>query len=212
MGEGGEIAAGGVDGEHGGAGAAIRDGGDGRGADGDALEEVQRRAERMRHRGLDGIGVRDGDDGLARMAGHEGVQGIGHAGLDLHEGFAAGKAKAAGMPLHHRPLRQLGGLGQLEAGPLADLALDEPRLDPDLEPAPPSDRLGRFSGAFERGTVDGGHRLEPRDAFGGLLRLPCGPRPRDAAPARDRGGRCPWIGVRPWRTSRMSVAVGRRRL
>ena len=52
---------------------------------------------------------------------------------------------------------------------VADLALDQARLDPNFKPATPSDRVCRFSGALQRGAVDGGHRLEPGDALGGGL-------------------------------------------
>src|SRR5207249_9033307 len=73
----------------------VGDGADGGGADHDALEEIEWCAERVGHRGLDGIGMRDGHDDVPGVTGHDAVDGARDARLHLGEGFAAGEVEAA---------------------------------------------------------------------------------------------------------------------
>src|SRR5262245_54685387 len=81
-------AAGRVDGEHDRASRAVRDGRDRAGGDDGALEEVEVRADGLVDRGLDGVGVRHGDDHAAGVAGAEPLEAAVHPGLHLLEALA----------------------------------------------------------------------------------------------------------------------------
>ena len=84
---------------------------------------------------------------------------------------------------------------QLAAGPLAEVALEQPALDRDLAAfAAPRDGRGRLAGPLERRGVDGVDLGQRRDALGHRLGLGRDPRPRGGGPAPAgqalAGGRC----------------------
>ena len=103
--------------------------------------------------------------------GHEPVDGRAHAGLHLDERLAAGEAEPARVALHGGPLGKLVELGQLLAGPLAEVALEQTAVGDDLEAAGLGDRRRGLTGAFERRGVHRGDLLQRGDAVGGPLRL-----------------------------------------
>ena len=149
----------------------IRDRGDGGGRDVDALEEVERRAEGLGHGGLDGVGVRHGDDDLSSMALHHPDECGRHARLHLEKRFASGEAESARILLDDRPLRPASRLLERQPGELADVDLEQAALHAHGQMAGAGDGERRLSGALQRRGVDGGDLGERADPGGGLVRL-----------------------------------------
>ena len=109
----------------------VEDGRDRARRDDDALEQVEVRAEGVGDRRLDRIGVRDGDDRLTAVARRRARRAVvDHAGLHLGERLAAGKAEPARVALHGAPLGQLAQILQFAPGPVAEVALEQPAVDP----------------------------------------------------------------------------------
>ena len=177
--------------------------------DDDPLEQVDVGAQGVCHRGLDRVGVADADDRAARMLRPQPVERRHHPDLHLGEALAVREAERRRRPLHGPPLGQLHQLAQLRAGPVAEVAFEQPTIDLGVAarsalPIGAAVSLARSSG--ER--VHGVDRLQ----FGDPLR-------RDARPVRTpSSARCrplarpgstlPVVGVWPWRTSRIVVGFG----
>ena len=112
----------------------------------------------LRDRDLDRVGVGDGDDRLTGMARHQRGQRLDHPRLHLEKRLAAGKPEAAGMALYRRPLGLLARAVELEARPLADVALEKTALDAHGELAGRGERRRRLPRALEGRRVD---RVDP---------------------------------------------------
>ena len=138
--------------------------------------------------------------------------GVHDAGLHVGEALAAREPEPARVALDRPPLGQLHQRLQLAAGPLAEVALEQPSLGLHLQAARRADRRRRLLGALQRRGVD---RVDPLQ-LGDPLRRRLGLGPAlvgEVQPGRPaRAGPCPWSGSgRGGRTGRRwGVAVVRR--
>ena len=125
----------------------------------------------MRHRGLDGIGMRDGHDDVPGVTGHDAVDGARDARLHLGEGLAAGEVEAARVLLDRFPLVGLVRVLQRHARELADVQLEQAALDAHGLVPRLGDDARRLTRALQRRGVDGHHLVDLGDALRGVLRL-----------------------------------------
>ncbi len=105
------------------------------------------------------------------MAVAESRHGIDHPRLHVRERLTTREGKPARVTLHGHPFRQLHQLLELGAGPVAEVAFDEPAVDTRPETERPSDRCCCLPRPFERRAIDGGHVGDFQDPASGLRRL-----------------------------------------
>ena len=143
---------------------------DGCGADLNALEQIERRAQIIGQTGAQHIAVGKNGDRLALVLCADALEGGDDPILHLAQGFAAGEAKAAGEDLHQLPLRSFAQFLQFAAAPVAVIDLQNARLDGDGEVQGGGEGLGGLETAHQRAGIDrrNGLRLE---TFGDLLGL-----------------------------------------
>jgi len=140
------------------------------GADLDALEEVERRAEIVGHAGAQDVAVGEEGDDLARVLCADALQGRDDTVLHLSQRFAARETEATREDLNQSPFRPLAQLLQLAAAPFAVIDLQDARLDGDGQVQRGGQGLGRLQAAQERAGVDGGDGLV-LETLGNLLGL-----------------------------------------
>ena len=174
----------------------------------DPLEQVEVHAGVVRDRGLDRVGVRHDHDGLVRMVARRPPRArrpCAPASRPIDS--PPGNRARDGATCTDLPHVGLGEVGDLAAGPLAVVGLDDARQRLHLEPVVLGDRAARSAWCARSGSRRRGDR-EHRE-----------PLARPPPPARDpcRTGRCP--GMRPessgpvcavtaWRTSTSRVGLG----
>ena len=115
-----------------------------------ALEEVERCSSGGREDRLDRVGVADSDDGLARVGTGEIGHGLARAGGHLEEGLAVWESEARRVRLDLAPLGLLGEPAELLVGPVAEVALDEPRCSAHPQAKGTGDRLGCLASPLQR--------------------------------------------------------------
>src|SRR2546423_14673755 len=106
------------------------------------------RAQRLRARVLDGIGVRDGDEAPAAMALGETADGVAGARLHLEKRLAAREPEAARMGLDDPPLGLLRQPPERAARPRAEVALEQAGLHAHRHAARLRQRRRRLSRAL----------------------------------------------------------------
>jgi len=140
------------------------------GADLDALEEIERRAQIVRQAGAQDIAVGiDGNDFTCVLCA-DALQGCNDAVLHLSQRFSAWKSKAAREDLHQFPLRSFAQLLQLAAAPVAVVDFQDAGLDGDGQVQRRGQWLGRLQAAQERAGIDGGNWLN-FETLGNLIGL-----------------------------------------
>ncbi len=159
-------------------------------ADHNALEQVQRRAQCMGHRRLDGVGVGETDNDAARVRRTERRQRPNNPVLHLRKALTVRETEGGRAVLHGLPLRQDRQVGDCRAGPVAEVALQQPGLVLHLQPGAGRRRLRRLAGALQRRGIQGadGQTGEPFSHPLGLGPAPVG-QMQSRRPARQHHAR-----------------------